>query len=95
MELPFYVATHEHGICKERSDQGPLDYQTIFSVFIVIFAIVLIAISSYCLCKNWANSSDFSRRERRSEGSYGLTPHGTDARAEAHEDTSSRHSSRS
>ena len=77
MEKPFYVATETHGICKERADKGPFDYQTIFSVFIVIFAIVLIVISSYCLCKNWGNgtNNEFEGRRRRD----GLGSHVSDA----------------
>ena len=69
MELPYYVPTNQHGVCKQRSDQGALDYQTIFSVFIVIFAVVLMAISSYCLCRQWNTDNEDQRRRR-----HGTTP---------------------
>ena len=51
METPFYMATSINGVCKQRSDQAELDYRTILSVFVVIFAIVLIPICCYFLCK--------------------------------------------
>ena len=51
MEKPYFVPTEQHGVCRLRNDKGALDYQTIFSVVIVIFAIVLMAIASYCLYK--------------------------------------------
>ena len=45
------------GTCiQNKETNGPFDSSTIISVFIVIFAIVIIAIALYCLCKTWTNS---------------------------------------
>jgi hypothetical protein len=37
------------GICMEQAPDA-INYKTVIGVFIVIFAIVLIAVSTYCLC---------------------------------------------
>lgn len=39
----------EVGLCLRKVEES-VDYTTIIGVFIVIFAIILIAISIYCLC---------------------------------------------
>lgn len=108
VENPPYVPTESQGVCKQRSDQGPFDYQTIFGVFIIIFAIVLIAVSAYCLCKQWsANNAGYERlpnggsTRRGGSSSLGAGDDGEhergrgSSRADRNDDAHSHHSGRS
>ena len=66
VNYPYYIAGDGVGVCSQKHNQEKLDRNNIIGGIIVLFAIILIAISTYCICINWNGKKNNKKKKHSS-----------------------------
>ena len=73
VNYPYYVAGDGVGVCSQKNNQDNRDRNNMIGAVIVLLAIILIAISTYCICINWNGKKSNKNKKNNSNHNTGET----------------------